>query len=337
MISWLTPPPPLPSRAGRMLWTEAEPDCSALLPNQLYAHQDYGFVRQKPSLACTRLSAVDSSWQQPSVIPRMSVDDSSWQQPRVIPPEKQPPACPRVSAVDSPWQQPRAIPPENRYETAADRGSFKFPAMPPPSKHEAANENLYDRIVVMDDDEPSYEELLPYGVVHNKAGTHQLRQTTEGGETYQSLIVRSNNNNNSSLRPLEPVYASINKQAKRSQRRPMENSLPSPSRLVLDRQRSSSPSVRRLQRELRRSRSSGTPHGDAPFPQRHLPPVCGRSPPCLCTPDEELAARLRIRILKKIASLRRRHIRLRVRETRCVLYIVQLSYTVNAVQLSSLI
>jgi hypothetical protein len=46
-----------------------------------------------------------------------------------------------------------------------------------------------------------------------------------------------------------------------------------------------------------------------------LPPVCGKSPPCHCPPDEELAVRLRIRILKKIATLRRRHIRLRVRES----------------------
>ena len=43
-----------------------------------------------------------------------------------------------------------------------------------------------------------------------------------------------------------------------------------------------------------------------------LPPVCGRSPPCDCPEDQLYAAKLRIRILKKISSLRQRHIRLRV-------------------------
>ena len=43
-----------------------------------------------------------------------------------------------------------------------------------------------------------------------------------------------------------------------------------------------------------------------------LPPVCGRSPPCFCPEDQLYAAKLRIRILKKISTLRRRHIRLRV-------------------------
>ena len=43
-----------------------------------------------------------------------------------------------------------------------------------------------------------------------------------------------------------------------------------------------------------------------------LPPVCGRSPPCDCPEDQLYAAKLRIRILKKISTLRQRHIRLRV-------------------------
>ena len=43
-----------------------------------------------------------------------------------------------------------------------------------------------------------------------------------------------------------------------------------------------------------------------------LPPVCGRSPPCHCPEDRELAAKLRLRIIKKISTLRRKHLRLRV-------------------------
>ena len=43
-----------------------------------------------------------------------------------------------------------------------------------------------------------------------------------------------------------------------------------------------------------------------------LPPVCGRSPPCDCPEDQLYAAKLRFRILKKISTLRQRHIRLRV-------------------------
>ena len=45
-----------------------------------------------------------------------------------------------------------------------------------------------------------------------------------------------------------------------------------------------------------------------------LPPVCGKSPPCFCPEDQLYAAKLRIRILKKISTLRRRHIRLRVKK-----------------------
>lgn len=44
-----------------------------------------------------------------------------------------------------------------------------------------------------------------------------------------------------------------------------------------------------------------------------LPPVCGKSPPCFCPEDQLYAAKLRLRILKKISTLRKRHIRLRVK------------------------
>ena len=47
-------------------------------------------------------------------------------------------------------------------------------------------------------------------------------------------------------------------------------------------------------------------------PLPRLPPVCGRSPPCHCPEDRELAAKLRLRIIKKISTLRRKHLRLRV-------------------------
>ena len=43
-----------------------------------------------------------------------------------------------------------------------------------------------------------------------------------------------------------------------------------------------------------------------------LPPVCGKSPPCDCPEDQLYAAKLRFRILRKISTLRQRHIRLRV-------------------------
>jgi hypothetical protein len=49
-----------------------------------------------------------------------------------------------------------------------------------------------------------------------------------------------------------------------------------------------------------------------PRPKFRLPPVCGKSPPCYCPEDQVFASKLRIRILKKISTLRRRHIRLRV-------------------------
>ena len=52
------------------------------------------------------------------------------------------------------------------------------------------------------------------------------------------------------------------------------------------------------------------PKQNPPLPR--LPPVCGRSPPCHCPEDRELAAKLRLRIIKKISTLRRKHLRLRV-------------------------
>ena len=54
---------------------------------------------------------------------------------------------------------------------------------------------------------------------------------------------------------------------------------------------------------------AGGPSG-RPLPK--LPPVCGRSPPCSCPEDRELATRLRMRILRRISTLRRKHLRLRV-------------------------
>ena len=55
--------------------------------------------------------------------------------------------------------------------------------------------------------------------------------------------------------------------------------------------------------KLRRSSSS----------KLQLPPVCGKSPPCLCPEDQLYAAKLRLGILKKISTLRKRHIRPRVK------------------------
>ena len=43
-----------------------------------------------------------------------------------------------------------------------------------------------------------------------------------------------------------------------------------------------------------------------------LPPVCGKSPPCDCPEDRLYASKLRQRILTKISTLRRKHLRLRV-------------------------
>ena len=43
-----------------------------------------------------------------------------------------------------------------------------------------------------------------------------------------------------------------------------------------------------------------------------LPPVCGKSPPCDCPEDRIYASKLRRRILTKISTLRRKHLRLRV-------------------------
>ena len=49
-----------------------------------------------------------------------------------------------------------------------------------------------------------------------------------------------------------------------------------------------------------------------PRPLPRLPPVCGRSPPCHCPEDRELAARLRSNIVRRIGTLRKKHLRLRV-------------------------
>ena len=55
-------------------------------------------------------------------------------------------------------------------------------------------------------------------------------------------------------------------------------------------------------------------------PKFQLPPVCGKSPPCHCPEDQVFASKLRIRILKKISTLRRRHIRLRVSRLLFLIY-----------------
>ena len=75
-----------------------------------------------------------------------------------------------------------------------------------------------------------------------------------------------------------------------------------------------------LLQRVRRSRLAAArgPHTDTklgaakPPPKFQLPPVCGKSPPCSCPEDQLYAEKLRVRILKKISTLRRRHLRLRV-------------------------
>ena len=64
----------------------------------------------------------------------------------------------------------------------------------------------------------------------------------------------------------------------------------------------------REEREAKKVEKAG--QQNPPLPR--LPPVCGRSPPCHCPEDRELAAKLRLRIIKKISTLRRKHLRLRV-------------------------
>ena len=59
------------------------------------------------------------------------------------------------------------------------------------------------------------------------------------------------------------------------------------------------------------SRGVGAGDGERPLPR--LPPVCGRSPPCGCPEDRELAAKVQRQVVRKISTLRRRHLRLRVR------------------------
>ncbi len=299
-----------PCRKGRSLWLKAEPEshasvwseagpnCSALLPNQLYSDQDYGFTRHTPPP------------------PRVSIPGRS------------------------------VVCPKNRFEPDENGAKFKL-FRPSPPKLPGQDDDLYDQIVVVlekTDDDPSYEELEPYpheGKQMNKLPSPKIRSTAttnnfERRTGYKSLLVRSSSSDCGSGK-VEPVYAQIDRLSKRNRRRPQAKHLPVESaeslplipnndyktRSAADRQRSCSPSLRRLRRELRRSRSNGaatqtpaTCGGGGGERQRHLPPVCGKSPPCHCPPDEELAVRLRIRILKKIASLRRRHIRLRVRAAR---------------------
>jgi hypothetical protein len=282
------------------VWPEAEPNCSALLPNQLYSDQDYGFTRPTPPP------------------PRVSIPGGS------------------------------VVCPKNRFEPDENGAKFKLFRPSPPKLHEQ-DDDLYDQIVVVldkTDDDPSYEELEPYPHERSQAKklpSPKIRSTVttsnfERRSGYKSLLVRSSSSDDGNGHgKVEPVYAQIDRLSKRNRRRPQakhtteksaESLLLIPdndykARSAADRQRSCSPSLRRLRRELRRSRSNSaatqTPAkcGDGGGErQRHLPPVCGKSPPCHCPPDEELAVRLRIRILKKIASLRRRHIRLRVRAAR---------------------
>jgi hypothetical protein len=272
------------------VWSEAGPNCSTLLPNQLYSDQDYGFTRPTPPP------------------PRVSIPGGS------------------------------VVCPKNRFEPDENGAKFNI-FRPSPPKLQEQDDDLYDQIVVVldkTDDDPSYEELEPYPQERNqtqKLPSPKIRSmaTTNNFERrngYKSLLVRSSSSDGGSGK-VEPVYAQIDRLSKRNRRRPQAKHLseesaeslpliPNKSRSAADRQRSCSPSLRRLRRELRRSRSNGTAT-QTPLKcgggerQRHLPPVCGKSPPCHCPPDEELAVRLRIRILKKIASLRRRHIRLRVR------------------------
>ncbi len=295
-----------PCRKGRSLWLKAEPEshasvwaeagpkCSALLPNQLYSDQDYGFTRPTPPP------------------PRVSIPGGS------------------------------VVCPKNRFEPDENGAKFKL-FRPSPPKLQEQDDNLYDQIVVVldkTDDDPSYEELEPYPYERNqtkKLPSPKIRSTVTTSNFvrrngYKSLLVRSSSSSDG-VGKVEPVYAQIDILSKRNRRRPQakhsteesaESLLLIPNndynaRSAADRQRSCSPSLRRLRRELRRSRSTGaatqTP-AKCGGGERHLPPVCGKSPPCHCPPDEELAVRLRIRILKKIASLRRRHIRLRVRAAR---------------------
>ena len=71
--------------------------------------------------------------------------------------------------------------------------------------------------------------------------------------------------------------------------------------------------VRRSRLAAARGPDTDTKLGAAkPPPKFQLPPVCGKSPPCSCPEDQLYAAKLRVRILKKISTLRRRHLRLRV-------------------------
>ena len=71
--------------------------------------------------------------------------------------------------------------------------------------------------------------------------------------------------------------------------------------------------LERLRRELREHKAGPPPQpAPAPGPAPRLPPVCGRSPPCSCPEDQVYAAKLRLGILRRISTLRQKHIRVRV-------------------------
>ena len=77
--------------------------------------------------------------------------------------------------------------------------------------------------------------------------------------------------------------------------------------------------IRREFARLQRVRKSNILHDDGKKIEKNatekkflLPPVCGKSPPCDCPEDRLYASKLRRRILTKISTLRRKHLRLRV-------------------------
>ena len=71
-------------------------------------------------------------------------------------------------------------------------------------------------------------------------------------------------------------------------------------------------SVRKSLNETKSKSDKLSPNKTKNETKFQLPPVCGKSPPCFCPEDQLYASKLRIRILKKISTLRKRHLRLRV-------------------------
>ena len=67
----------------------------------------------------------------------------------------------------------------------------------------------------------------------------------------------------------------------------------------------------KLLNSSQKSNRKSSKNGSVPA-KFQLPPVCGRSPPCDCPEDQLYASKLRLRILKKISTLRKRHLKLRV-------------------------